>query len=383
MQEKAITPNNSQVARHESPEALAAQINLDDQATMVTYGTDTMQQISRFSDELLSRVRAKDAGEAGTVLSDLMLKVKEVDVEEISGKKRSFIEKLPLIGGLFNSVERATARFKSLSEQIDSIGDKLEATMMGLLRDVQVLDELYGHNQAFYQDLNLYIEAGQLRLDQARNEELPALQNAARESGDAMDAQKVRDFADRIGRFERRLHDLQLSRNISLQTAPQIRLIQNNNQVLAEKIQSSILNTIPIWKSQMVLAMSIHGQQNAAKIQESVADATNDMLRRNAAMLEQATVDSARQAERSIVDLATLEETQARLVSTIEETLRIAKEGRESRLAAEKSLAHMEAGLKEKLIELAVRKAHESVGAQLEEGNRPAELESGQKDGNG
>ena len=337
-------------------------INLADPSLTVTYGTETMQDISRFADDLLGRVQAKDSGEVGQTLTDLMLKVKDVNVQEI-GEKPGILERLPVIGSLFNSMERTVAKFKTLSEQVEVITDKLDQAMVGLLYDIEVLEKLYQHNEKFHYDLSAYIEAGKRKVEQARNVDLPKLKEQADASGDPMEAQKVRDFAEQVNRFERRLHDLQLSRTITVQTAPQIRLIQSNNRTLAEKIQTSILSTIPIWKSQMVLALSLHGQKNAAMLQKSVSDTTNEMLRKNAELLQQASVDTAREVERSVVDIETLRDVHAKLISTIEETLRIAQDGRDKRMAAEKELAGMETELKARLTALGAQKTQATIAA--------------------
>ncbi len=337
-------------------EELAQSINLNDPALTITYGTQTMNDIASFADNLLGRVRAKDAGPVGDTLTDLMVQVKDLDLEEVAGGKKGFLENLPLVGSLFNSAERSIARFKTLAAQVDVISGKLDEAMLGLLRDIEVLEQLYELNKSFHQDLSLYIEAGKTRLEQARAVDLPRMKEEADTTQDSMAAQGVRDFAERLNRFERRLHDLRLSRTITLQTAPQIRLIQSNNQTLAEKIQTSVLATIPIWKSQMVLALSLHGQQNAAKLQQQVADTTNELLRKNAEMLESATVDTARQVERSVVDVETLRGVHARLLSTIEETLRIAQEGKERRASVEKDLESMEQDLRTRLTALAADK---------------------------
>ncbi|CAK7003452.1 MAG: TelA-like protein [Desulfovibrio sp.] len=362
---KEITPagQNLPAQAEQRVKAIADAINFGDSSLTVTYGADTMQEISRFADDLLSRVQAKDSGQVGETLTDLMVRVKGIDVTEITGGKRGFMANIPVIGSLFHSAERTVAKFNTLSEQISVISDKLEQAMVGLLHDVNVLDQLYKHNESFHNELVTYIEAGKRKIEEARTEDLPKLQKAAEESGDPMDAQKVRDFAEQINRFERRVHDLQLSRTITVQTAPQIRLIQSNNQTLAEKIQTSILTTIPIWKSQMVLALSLQGQQNAAQLQKTVSDTTNDMLRKNADMLEQAAVSTAREVERSVVDIETLRDVHGKLISTIEETMRIAQEGREKRAAVEKELAGMETQLKDQLTSLAVRKTQESITA--------------------
>ncbi|MDR3074346.1 MAG: toxic anion resistance protein [Deltaproteobacteria bacterium] len=359
--ETALPAQNASALEEQRVADLAETIDLADPSLNVTYGAGTMRDISRFADGLLSRVRAKDSGLVGETLTDLMVRVKGVDISEIAENKKGLLENLPLVGSFFNSMERTVAKFNTLSEQVSAISDKLEEAMAGLLHDISVLEQLYRHNETFHHELTAYIEAGKRRLEKAKTFELPELQAAAEASGNAMDGQKVRDFAERINRFERRVHDLQLSRAITVQTAPQIRLIQSNNQTLAEKIQTSILSTIPIWKSQMVLALSLQGQRTAARLQESVADTTNGMLRKNAEMLESATVETARQVERSVVDMETLREVHGKLISTIEESLRIAREGREKRAAAEKELAGMEGELTKRLVSLAAVAASEAL----------------------
>ncbi len=339
---------------------LVETIKLDDPSLDVTYGTKTMQEISRFSDDLLSRVQAKDAGEIGQTLTNLLVNVKDLDVSEM-GKEPGFLEKLPVIGSLFSQVEKTVAKFQTLSEQVGAISDKLETSMVGLLHDIEVLEQLYKHNETFHHDLTVYIEAGRKKLEEAKTVELPKMQAAAAESINTMDSQKVRDFSEQINRFERRLHDLDISRTITIQMAPQIRLIQSNNRALAQKIQTSVLTTIPIWKNQMVLALSLQGQRSAAQLQKEVADTTNDMLRKNAAMLEQTAIATSREVERSIVDVETLREVHGKLISTIDETLRIAQEGREKRAAVEKELAGMEVELKESLVALAAKKKQQSI----------------------
>ena len=361
-------PNDEIIASQSTPEeagkkaeALAAEIKLNDPSLTTTYGTETMRNISRFADTLLKQVRAKDAGQIGESLNSLLGQVKEFDPRSLADAKPSALERIPLIGSLFNNRKRSLTRFKTLSGQVDAIAIKLEDTMTSLLRDIEVLEQLYDLNRDFHNELAVYLEAGQIRLKKAREEELPALMTEAEQSTDSMASQKVRDFSEQINRFERRLHDLQLSRTIALQTAPQVRLIQGNDQTLAEKIQTSILTTIPIWKSQMVLALSLQAQQGAAALQKNVADTTNAMLKSNAELLEQATVATAQQVERSIVDMDTLKEVHGKLIHTIEETLRIAQEGREQRRLAEQELAVMEQDLKSKLTALAQTQRQTSI----------------------
>ena len=340
---------------------IAEEIQLTDPNLSTTYGTDTMRNISRFADTMLEQVKVKDSGQVGETLSTLLAQVKEIDLRGVAGSQKGFLASLPLVGSLFNPVERYVNNFNTISDQIEAVAGKLEDSMTGLLYDIEVLEQLYQHNKEFHDELSVYIAAGKIRLKKAREQELPALLAEAEKSDDSMAAQKVRDFSEQINRFERRLHDLQLSRTITLQTAPQIRLIQSNNQTLAEKIQTSVLSTIPIWKSQMVLALSIRGQQNAAQLQKSVADTTNSLLRNNAEVLQQSTIETARQVERSIVDVETVREVHGKLLATIEETLRIAQEGREQRLATERELVAMERDLKTKLTALASTKSQNVI----------------------
>lgn len=344
--------------------AIASAINFDDPTLTISYGSKTMNEIAKFADSLLANVRVKDAGPVGASLEELMGKVKDIDVTQIAKQEKSLLSSIPLIGGLFNSMERTLARFDTLLDQVEGISDKLESAMFGLLKDIQVLEQLYTYNKNFYEDLTAAIVAGERRLQEARSKELPALEEAARQSGSALDAQKVHDFAERLNRFERRLHDLKLSRTITLQTAPQIRMIQNNDQILAEKIQTSILATIPIWKNQMVLALSIHGQHKAAQLQKEVADTTNALLSKNAEMLQASTTAAAREVERSIVDVETLRDVHSRLLATIAETLNIAQQGRQRRRDVEQELIHMEEDLKKQLTSLAQQKVEQTVAGQ-------------------
>ena len=350
--------------------AIARAINFDDPALTIQYGAKTMNEIAKFADSLLGNVRVKDSGPVGESLQELMLKVRDIDVTEIASPKKSALASIPFIGSLFGSVEKTLARFDTLLDQVEGISAHLEDAMLGLLKDIQVLEQLYGYNQAFYEDLTATIMAGERRLQQAREEELPVLEAQARESGNALDAQKVHDFAERLNRFERRLHDLRLSRTITLQTAPQIRMIQANDQTLAEKIQTSILATIPVWKNQLVLALSINGQHNAAKLQKEVADTTNALLRKNAEMLQASSTAAAREVERSIVDVETLRDVQSRLLATIEETMSIAREGRTRRLAVEKELIGMEEDLKARLTSLAIQKNDDRAAILADSGRK-------------
>ena len=347
---------------NESSVRLAAnQIDFNDPNLTWSYGAKTMREISEFADSLLGNVRVKDSGPVGQNLAALMQQVKGVDISKMTRQEKGFLESLPIIGRFFDKVAQTRVQFDSVLNQIEGISKKLEESQFTLLKDIQVLDQLYDHNKNFYEELSAYIQAGEMRLADAREKELPPLEEAAKNAPDSLAAQNLRDFADKLNRFERRLHDLKLSRTITLQTAPQIRMIQNNDQTLAEKIQTSILATIPIWKNQMVLALSINSQRNAAALQKQVADTTNDLLEKNAEMLHDSTVATAREVERSIVDIESLKNVHQKLLSTIEETMAIATEGRERRHAAELELASMEENLKQSLIALANQKASAEI----------------------
>lgn len=351
-----IAAQNTELT-NEDKEAIARlseSIDLLEPTLSITYGSETMADIARFADDLLSRVRTKDAGPVGESLTDLMGKLKDFDAEQID--KKSFLERLPVVGSYFNASQRNLSRVKTISDQVGLIGKTLEESMIGLLKDISILEDLYNYNKQFHHDLSLCIMAGQARLRKAREEELPALQKEAEKNDDGLTAQRVKDFSDAILRFERRLHDLQLSRTITLQTAPQIRLIQSNSQSLVEKIQTSILSTIPIWKGQLVLGLTIQGQKNSAEMQKRVTDTTNELLEKNAALLQDSAISTAKEVERSVVDIKTLRNVQEKLIHTIEETIAIAQEGREKRLQVEEELLAMEDDLKNRLTSLAAVK---------------------------
>ncbi|MDD7021078.1 MAG: toxic anion resistance protein [Aeromonadales bacterium] len=341
-------------------EKAASEIDFKDPSLTLSYGSKPMDAIAKFSDSILSRVKVRDSGEIGGELLMLLGKVRGVNVGAIA-EKPSGLASIPIIGKLFDRTQAVMSKFSTVSEEIGKIKEKLEDSQLSLLKDVEVLEQLYAKNGEFYQDLTAYIEAGRAELERARAEDLKALEEKAKNTGDSFDAQAVRDFAETLNRFERRLHDLALSRTIAIQTAPQIRLIQNNDRVLAEKIQTSILTTIPVWKNQLVLALSLKGQQAAAQLQKDVADTTDALLRKNAQMLHDSTVETARESERALVDVETLREVQGKLISSIEETLAIAAEGHEKRVKAEAEIAAMESDLKSRLTDLASRSREQAI----------------------
>ncbi len=329
---------------------IANSIDINDTQAVITFGVGAQREISEFSDTILSEIRSKDTGQVGVLLSDLVVNVKDLNVDSL-GQKQGFLAGLPLIGGFMDKVKHFMARYDKLSVQIEKITDELDKARMNLLRDITMMDNLYEKNLSYLKNLDAYIAGGQLKLKQLVEEELPAMKKKAEESSDAMDAQKYNDFAQFVNRFEKKLYDLKLSRTITIQTAPQVRLIQNGNQTLVEKIQSSILNTIPLWKNQIVIAIALFRQKKAVELQKKVSDTTNDLLKKNSDMLKNSTLDIVRESERGIVEIETLKKVNENLISTIEETLKIQQEGKLKRQAAEQELVKIEQELKNKLVE--------------------------------
>jgi len=326
--------------------ALAKTIDLQDSNTVVQYGVAAQTKISDFSDTLLQEIRGKDAGHVGTALTDLMLRIKDVDAGSISQKQGLFGK---MFGGMKAQIIKLMGRYEKIATQIDRIVESLDRARMDLLRDITLLDKLYDQNLNHLKELDLYIEAGKLRLEEVRTTLLPELEAKAQETKDPIDAQNVQDLNAAMVRFEKKIHDMALTRMIAVQTAPQVRLIQQNNQTLVEKIQSSILNTIPLWKNQIVIAVSLFRQKEALELQREVTDMTNQMLSKNSEMLKQGSIEIATESERGIVEIETLQKVNNDLITTIEETLRIQTEGRQKRQAAEVELAKMEEELKDRL----------------------------------
>jgi uncharacterized protein YaaN involved in tellurite resistance len=324
-------------------------IDLSESNMIVQYGVGTQAKISDFADGVLAEIRAKDAGSVGDMLTDLLLNVKKLDIGSLEGGK-GFLSSLPLIGGLFDKVKKFVAEYDSLSVQIEKISDKLDEARIELLRDITFLDGLFEKNVDYFKELGIFIQAGEDKVVELRNAYLPSLKAKVDQTKDPLDAQKYSDMDKAVNRFEKRIYDLKLSKTVALQTLPQIRLVQAGNQELAEKIQSSILNTIPLWKNQIVLAISLLRQKNALELQKEVSETTNELLRKNAEMLKQGTVEIAKESERGIVDIETLQKVNADLVSTIEEVIRIQQEGRSKRQAAEQELLKIENDLKQKMV---------------------------------
>jgi uncharacterized protein YaaN involved in tellurite resistance len=334
----------------EKAQQIATNVDIRDSQSILQYGIGAQSNISAFSESILTQVKTKDAGYIGETLVNLGQNVKELKVDKLGAG--DFLASLPLLGRLVHSVKRFITRYEKVSTQIDRIVEELEKARMQLLKDIAMLDTLYEKNHEYLNELDLYIAAGQMKLNHVYELELPEIEKAVAASADPADAQRLHDYKQMVHRFEKKLHDLKLSRTISIQTAPQIRLIQNNDQLLVEKIQSSILNTIPLWKNQVVIAISIFRQNKALELQKNITKTTNDLLTKNSEMLKQGSIETARENERGIVEIETLKKVNNDLIATIEETLAIQKEGKTKRAQAEGELLKIENDLKAKLNEV-------------------------------
>ena len=339
---EALTPEERAKA-----EEIKNGIDLMDSQTAILYGVGAQRNLAEFSDNILANVRNKDTGYVGDLMGELVEKVRDVGVDEAEG---GFLDKLPFLRSAARAVRRLLARYEKIEVQIDRIQRDLEEARMQMLKDVAMFDGLYEKNLEYFRGLQVYIVAGEEKLRETREETLPRLRAEAQAKGDPMSAQVVRDFEDTVDRFEKKLHDLKLSKSIAIQTAPQIRLIQNNDKLLVDKIQTAILSTIPLWKGQIVIALGLARQQSALQMQRSVTDTTNELLQKNAELLKQNSLDVARESERGIVDLETLKKVNDDLISTIEETIQIQREGRAARQSAEAELAGIEQKLKDALL---------------------------------
>ena len=324
-------------------------IDLMDSQAAIQYGVGAQRNISNFADNILTQIRSKDSGYVGDMMSELMIKVKDVGVDKLG--EESFLDKLPILKDASRSLRKFMQRYETLEVQIDRIEGELDRARMELLKDIGMFDNLYEKNLDYFRELQVYITAGEEKISEIRRETIPALREQAQAKGDPMSAQLVTDFEDTVNRFEKKVHDLKLSRTIALQTAPQIRLIQNNDKLLVDKIQTAVLNTIPLWKSQIVIALGLSRQKSALKMQREVSDATNALLKKNAELLKQNTIDVAKESERGIVDIETLKKVNTDLIETIEETIKIQQEGSAARRSAESELTGIENQLKAVLLE--------------------------------
>ena len=330
-------------------EEFSKQIDLTNNNVILLYGASAQKNIANFSDSALQSVRTKDTGEVGAMLTNLVVELKNFNSDTTDEKKGG-------LKGFFSkgkqSIDKIRSSYTSVEKNVDAISTSLKGHQQKLLKDVMVLDKMYEMNKGYFKELTLYIAAGDKKLTETRETELRELQEKAKASADPIEAQQAHDLMSLCDRFEKKLYDLKLTRNVSLQMAPQIRMIQNNDTMLVEKIQSSIVNTIPLWKSQIVMALGISNSQNAMKAQREVTDLTNQMLKKNAEMLKMGTIDIAKESERGVIDIETLKYTNQTLISTFDEVIRIQEDGRSKRQQAEGELKQIEGELKTKLLNL-------------------------------
>ena len=335
-----LTPEEQRIVNE-----FADKIDLENTAQIMQYGAGTQKKMADFSDAALDNVRTQDLGEVGELIVSVIGELKGFDEEEEKGFFGFFRKQV-------NKLETMKAKYAAAEVNVEKISDALQQHQVRLMKDTAVLDKMYEQNLAYFKELTMYIMAGKQKLEQVRSGKLKELEAAAQLSGLAEDAQAARDLAEKCDRFEKKIHDLELTRAISIQTAPQIRMIQNNDTVMVEKIQTTLVNTIPLWKNQMVLALGIAHSTEAAQAQRQVTDMTNELLKKNAQRLRMASVETAKEAERGIVDIETLKTTNAELIQTLDDVMKIQADGRAKRLVAEQEMAKMENDLKVKLLQI-------------------------------
>lgn len=337
----ALTPAEQQMVNE-----FAAKIDIENTNQILQYGAGTQKKMADFSDTALENVKMQDLGEIGDLITNVVGELRDFDAQDDGGRFFGFFKKQS------SKIENLKNKYDKAEVSIEKITDSLQQHQVRLMKDSAMLDKMYEQNLNYFKELTMYILAGKKKLEETSNGKLAELKNKAMMSGLPEDAQAARDLDEKCNRFEKKLHDLELTRTIAMQTAPQIRLIQNNDTVMVEKIQTTIVNTIPLWKSQMVLALGIAHSAEAAQVQRQVTDITNELLRKNAEMLHTATVETAKESERGIVDLETLQKTNADLIQTLDDVMRIQMEGRQKRQAAESEMRRMEDELKRKLLEI-------------------------------
>lgn len=338
--EPTLSPEEQQLVND-----FAAKIDVENTAQILQYGAGTQKKMADFSDAALAGVRNQDLGEVGDLIINVVGELKGFDAEEEKGFLGFFKKQA-------NKLELMKARYDKAEISVEKISDALQQHQVRLLKDSAMLDQMYEQNLAYFKELTMYILAGKQKLEEVRSGRLSQLEATAQRTGLAEDVQAAKDLADKCQRFEKKIYDLELTRTISMQTAPQIRMIQNNDNVMVEKIQTTLVNTIPLWKNQMVLSLGIAHSTEAAKAQRQVNDVTNALLQANAKKLHMASVETAKEAERGIVDIQTLQKTNAELIQTLDDVMKIQQDGRAQRLAAETEMAKMEADLKNKLLQI-------------------------------
>jgi uncharacterized protein YaaN involved in tellurite resistance len=342
----ALTP-----AEKSAIDEFVAKVNVEDTTQILQYGATAQSKISKFSDNVLENVKTKSTGEVGNLLSSLVVEIKDFDTS-VDGEKPKGIF------GIFHNakkdVDKLLTKYQKVEVNVDKIEKELEAHKIQMLKDITIFDTMYEKNLEYFKEISLYIIAGEKKLEELKTVTLPALKKAAEESGDQTDVQKVNDMNNMISRFEKKIYDLKTTRIISIQMAPQIRLIQNNDSELVEKIQSSLINTIPLWKNQIVIALGINNAKKALGAQKAVTDMTNEMLKKNSELLKQGTIEITEESERAIVDIETLKQTNKDLIETLDKVVEIHEKGREKRAEAEQELVSIEKELKDKLLEIKV-----------------------------
>ncbi|MGD6875838.1 toxic anion resistance protein [Bacillus infantis] len=329
---------------------IAEQIDPRNHQAMIAYGTQAQTKLLTFSHSMLEHVQKKDIGEVGDIINDLMKRLNDMNPDELKQGKQSLFSRM--FGKISDSVQEILSKYQKTGAQIDRISVKLDRSKNVLLSDIHMLEKLYDTNKEYFHALNVYIAAGEIKLEELHEQTIPQMRKEAEASGDQMKFQEVNDMLQFADRLDKRLYDLKLSREITIQSAPQIRLIQNTNQALVEKIQASINTAIPLWKNQVAIALTLIRQRHAVEAQKQVSKTTNELLLKNAEMLKTNTIETAKENERGLVDIETLKKTQENLISTLEETLRIQEEGRNKRRQAESDLASMENELRQKLLEI-------------------------------
>ena len=327
-------------------DAIKESLDITDSSQALQFGNAAQKNLADFSDSILAQVRTKDSGYVGELLTDLSTKIDEFSQNETKG----FMKKLPIIGKLVNKADGLVSAYDKLSVKVDKIQSELEKSKLAIMKDIIMFDSLYDKNLEYFKSLQLYIQAGEEKLSELRTITLPKLRQEAAVSSDPMAGQVVADFENTVDRFEKKVHDLKLSKTIAIQTAPQLRLIQNNDRMLVERVQSAIYNAIPLWKNQIIIALGLSRQQQLLKTQRAINDTTNELLRKNAEMLKINSIETAKENDRSIVDIETVRKVNEDLITTIEETMQIQRDGRAKRQSAEQELQQLEERLKNTLL---------------------------------
>lgn len=342
VQTETLTP-----AERQQVEEIKDKINLMDSGYALQFGSTAQKDMAAFSDSLLSQVRTKDSGQVGELLTDLSGKINEFS----DSQNDSFVKKIPLLGSLVSKGENMLSSYEKLSSKVEKIQSELEKAKNTMMKDIVLFDNLYQKNLDYFKELQLYIQAGEEKLEEMRSQVLPKLRRDAAASADPMAAQVVSDFESNVDRFEKKIHDLKISKTIAIQTAPQLRLIQNNDKILVERVQGAIYNAIPLWKNQIVIALGLSRQNHVLQMQKAISDTTNELLKKNAELLKLNTIETAKENNRSVVDIETVKKVNEDLVSTLTETLRIQQEGRVARQNAQQELTAIENQLKQALLD--------------------------------